>query len=151
MTRPKTRVDCALEEVKNELMAAQYSFVPFRSEHEGYAIVKEEVDELWDEIKKKPKERDLEKMRKEATQVAAMATRFMLDCTGDTYVHVSTLRVPMETEKSLFLLLLTELEAWKDLRPEMREHPLMKHLGHELSTIIHRFRQKYAEQKDAKE
>lgn len=48
-----------------------------RSIHEGYAILKEEVDELWDEIKKhKPCSPCI---RKECVQVAAMALRFLLD------------------------------------------------------------------------
>ena len=53
-------------------------FPPFRSEHEGYAIILEKLDELWDEVKKK-KPRDKHLMRKEAIQVAAMATRFLID------------------------------------------------------------------------
>ena len=48
-----------------------------RSAHEGYAIILEELDELWDEVKKKQPDR--EKMVKEAKQVAAMALRFMLE------------------------------------------------------------------------
>ena len=47
----------------------------FASLHEGYAVIKEEFDELWDEIK----ERDysLERLEEEATQVAAMAFKFL--------------------------------------------------------------------------
>lgn len=41
--------------------------------HEGYAILLEEVDELWTEIKAKVI--DPAKVRKEAIQVAAMALR----------------------------------------------------------------------------
>ena len=55
---------------------------PFASPHEGYAVIKEELDELWDEIKKKAIERDTEKMRREALQVAAMGLRFAIDCCG---------------------------------------------------------------------
>jgi hypothetical protein len=58
---------------------------PFNSRHEGYAILLEELDELWDIIKinhaKKPECRD--DMKKEAIQVAAMAIRFIEDCCGD--------------------------------------------------------------------
>ena len=53
---------------------------PMRSPHEGYAILLEEVDELWDEIKaQKP---DVDKMEKEAIQIGAMALRFVLDVCG---------------------------------------------------------------------
>ena len=52
-----------------------------QSAHEGYAVLLEEVDELWDEVKKNPSKyahRDKD-MRKEAIQIAAMAIRFVLD------------------------------------------------------------------------
>jgi hypothetical protein len=45
--------------------------------HEGKAIIEEELDELWDEVKKKrPSKKAL---RNEAVQLAAMAVRFILD------------------------------------------------------------------------
>lgn len=54
--------------------------------HEGYAVILEELDELWDEIKKNPKKMDAvergfweRKRREEAIQVAAMALRFVVD------------------------------------------------------------------------
>jgi len=75
--------DKALAEIKDELLRAQYAFTPFHSDHEGYAVIKEELDELWEEIKKKPKERDKAAMRIEAKQIAAMAVRFMLDRTEE--------------------------------------------------------------------
>jgi hypothetical protein len=52
---------------------------PFNSAHEGYAVLLEEVDELWAEVKKRRSERDDERMGLEAIQVAAMAVRFLLD------------------------------------------------------------------------
>lgn len=66
-------------EVLEELARARASFPLMASAHEGYAILLEEVDELWDEIKKSPKKRDLAAMRKEAIQVAAMAIRLLED------------------------------------------------------------------------
>lgn len=49
----------------------------FRSNHEGFAILKEEVDELWGAtIKQGADDFDV---RAEAVQVAAMAVRFILD------------------------------------------------------------------------
>lgn len=47
----------------------------FRSAHEGYAILKEEVDELWDAVRAD----DLDHAAMEAVQVAAMAIRFICD------------------------------------------------------------------------
>ena len=53
----------------------------FNSAHEGFAVLLEEVDELKNEVWKKAEKRDIEKLRKEACQVAAMGFRFMVDCT----------------------------------------------------------------------
>lgn len=64
-----------IEDVVTELDRAERTYPPFRSPHEGFAILWEEVDELWDEVKRKsPRHAD---MRKEAVQVAAMALRFL--------------------------------------------------------------------------
>jgi len=53
------------------------------SPHEAWAILREEVDELWDEVKGKHPERN-ERMYGEAVQVAAMALRFLLEaCDGE--------------------------------------------------------------------
>lgn len=60
-----------LAEVMEEITKARFRFSPMKSGHEGYAILLEEVDELWTEIK--AKEPDWIKTRKEAIQVAAMA------------------------------------------------------------------------------
>ena len=50
----------------------------FNSTHEGFAVLKEEVDELWDEVKSNaPKDR----LREEAIQVAAMVIRFIQELT----------------------------------------------------------------------
>jgi hypothetical protein len=67
------------EEVKAEVDRATSIHGPFASAHEGYAVLLEEVDELWDEVKKKKQNRDLGNMRKEAIQIAAMAVRFVKD------------------------------------------------------------------------
>ena len=48
----------------------------FSSTHEGYAIIQEEVDELWDGIKKND---DRKLLKEEAIQIAAMAIRFCID------------------------------------------------------------------------
>jgi len=69
------------EAVSMELSSARAKFAPFNSAHEGYAVLKEEVDELWEEIKRKNNSK--EAMRKEAIQVAAMAFRFIQDVCGD--------------------------------------------------------------------
>lgn len=55
----------------------------FNSAHEGYAVLAEEVDELWDEVKKKARSRSQFALLKEAVQVGAMALRFALDVVAD--------------------------------------------------------------------
>lgn len=64
-----------LDEVASELRKATDKFLEFNSAHEGYAVLLEEVDELWHEVKKN----DPTRSREEAIQVAAMAIRFILD------------------------------------------------------------------------
>lgn len=65
--------------VTKELHDARQLFPQFNSHHEGFAILKEEVDELWDEVKKKEAKRSKVALRKEAKQVAAMAIKFLAD------------------------------------------------------------------------
>lgn len=64
-------------EMVGEVARAKSMWPPFNSAHEGYAVLAEEVDELWDEVKVNQKKRDLTKMKQEAKQVGAMAIRFM--------------------------------------------------------------------------
>ena len=59
-----------------EICIAKHNWPPFNSAHEAFAVLKEEVDELWDHIKTNQKKRDLKAMHDEAIQVAAMALRF---------------------------------------------------------------------------
>lgn len=69
------RIDAALALVREELIRATSKFGKFASTHEGYAVILEEFDEMWDEIKLNSLDRACE----EAVQVAAMATRFLVD------------------------------------------------------------------------
>lgn len=66
-----------------ELAYARGNFAPMVNAHHGWGLLREEVDELWDEVKLKTENRDPVKMRKEAVQVAAMALMFIIDvCDG---------------------------------------------------------------------
>ena len=64
-----------------ELEKATAKFGPFASAHEGWAIIQEEMDELWEEIKAKHATDEVRRtfLRNEAKQVAAMALRFLMD------------------------------------------------------------------------
>lgn len=69
-------------EVHAETLRAMGKFPPFNSNHEGWAVIKEELDELWDEVKKADPHDPV--AREEAIQVAAMAVRFVHDlCDAD--------------------------------------------------------------------
>lgn len=71
----------AVREVGLELARAMGKFGPMASPHEGWAVIREELDELWDHVKKNSG-RGLY-ARKEAIQVAAMALRYAVDlCYG---------------------------------------------------------------------
>ena len=72
-----TKEEIALNEVISEYEQATQKFGSFASTHEGYAIILEEVDELWTEIKQNSNKTT---MRSEAVQIAAMGLRFMVDC-----------------------------------------------------------------------
>ncbi len=67
--------------IQKEYYIATTKFGAFASTHEGYAVILEELDELWDCIKTKGT--TLDELREEAVQVAAMAIRFMIDCLED--------------------------------------------------------------------
>lgn len=73
-------IQVVLNEVYDELKSATEKFGPFRVPHEGYAVILEELDELWDAIKDNQK---FPEHRKECIQIAAMAIRYVLDlCEG---------------------------------------------------------------------
>jgi hypothetical protein len=62
-----------------ELQNAKAKYRPMASAHEGWAVIREEIDELWDEVKKKPSKRDTIAMYEELVQIAAMAQRMAAD------------------------------------------------------------------------
>lgn len=74
----------AIIDAKDEIRRANsLGFGPARSAHEGFAILLEEVDELKAHVWMNQKNRDIEKMRTEAIQVAAMAIRFAAQCRNE--------------------------------------------------------------------
>jgi NTP pyrophosphatase (non-canonical NTP hydrolase) len=83
---PVEALDCgtALSMAMDELVKAREKWPKFNSAHEGYGVLLEEVDELWEHVKVNQKRRDLHAMRKEAIQIAAMALRFAVEVCDDT-------------------------------------------------------------------
>ena len=63
-----------------ELSKAESKFPGgFHSLHEAYAVLAEEVDEVWDICRQKDDRRDRWKLRGELVQVATMALRAVLE------------------------------------------------------------------------
>lgn len=74
--------DIIINAIENEFMDATREFGAFHNAHEGYAVLLEEVNELWDNIKLNQKKNPnrLKLVKQEAIQVAAMAIRLIYDC-----------------------------------------------------------------------
>lgn len=70
--------------IEFELFQAAAEYGPYASAHEGFAVILEELDELKAWVWRKEEERDYGQMLEEAIQVAATASRFVLDvCCND--------------------------------------------------------------------
>ena len=76
-----TRLNYAMQEVADEYGRATKSYPPMNTPHEGYAVILEELEELWEQVRHKQIDHSKALMRDEARQVAAMAIRFMVDLT----------------------------------------------------------------------
>ena len=69
--------------IRDEMEESVLKYGAFHSFHEAYGVLKEEVDELWDEIK--IREHDYDKIYQEAIQVAAIARNIALCVTFGIY------------------------------------------------------------------
>lgn len=69
------RLDKILAEVRVELEKAIKKHGGMCSAHEGHSVIREELDELWDEVKADRGYQD--SARKEAIQVAAMGVKYI--------------------------------------------------------------------------
>lgn len=69
------KIEDAMRLVVNEYARAS-ARGNYSSDHEGYAVMLEELDELWEEIKSNPRDKRL--VCDEAVQVAATALRFLV-------------------------------------------------------------------------
>ena len=71
-------VDEAVGLIVEEFTRASNRYAPFNSPHEGYAVILEELDEMWTDIKRNGNP------TAEAVHVGAMALRFLVDlCRAD--------------------------------------------------------------------
>lgn len=76
----------ALELIEREYATAAQRYERFNSPHEGWAVIKEELDELWAEVK--ANRGDQLAAAGEAVQVAAMCVRYLVDLCHAEEEHV---------------------------------------------------------------
>lgn len=76
-----------------ELDSAMRKWPATHSPHEAYAVIKEELDEFWEEVRRKQTEHDPAAMYAELMQIAAMAARAAVD------VVMPTIIGPRRTER----------------------------------------------------
>lgn len=76
----------ALSKVEIEVDRATRAHAPMATRHDAYAVLLEEVDEFWTEVKKNPAKMNATEqtawrtnMRDELVQIAAMAVRSLTD------------------------------------------------------------------------
>lgn len=67
-----------LNSVSFEVNRANSLYGDFHSLHEAYAVLLEEVDELWEQVRKKEEDRSPGRIVEEAIQIAAVALRIAL-------------------------------------------------------------------------
>ena len=82
MVTKRPQYEMVLRAIMLELETAEKSFPALNSLHEGYAVILEELDEAWDEIKVKQKNRSRVMIERELIQTAAMCVRTIVDVLG---------------------------------------------------------------------
>lgn len=70
MTRPAFYTDIEAEVLRSAKHGTEFSNL-----HEAYAVILEEVDELWDITRLKKRDRNREDIESELIQIAAMAVK----------------------------------------------------------------------------
>lgn len=78
-TEEEKLLETLLDSVRDAVTIETAKYGIFNTTHEAYGILLEEVDELWEEIKKKRRDRNMQNMHEEALQIASIAVRFALD------------------------------------------------------------------------
>lgn len=71
------RIDEAFKQIENEYLRATDLYPDLHSNHEAYAVIKEEMDELWDAIKKSKETHGNKEIREELIHVGAMVVRYL--------------------------------------------------------------------------
>jgi hypothetical protein len=68
-----------IQAVADEVRSASAKNPGFNSAHEAAAVIREEYEEFWEIVKLKTEKRNLQYMRDELIQIAAMACRAVVD------------------------------------------------------------------------
>lgn len=76
-TAIQARQGRALRDVAAEMQRAAARHRPMAGPHEGWAVIKEEMDELWEHVRADTGRS--EAAQQEAVQIAAMALRYITD------------------------------------------------------------------------
>lgn len=63
------------KDVQDEIAAARKKHGAINSLHEGYGVILEELEEFWEQVKRKDSKRDYKEIYSELVQVAAMAQK----------------------------------------------------------------------------
>lgn len=72
-------LESLLDAIGDEVKRAEKLHKPINSLHEGYAVIAEEMDEFWDQVKLRSEKRDPVSVRTELIQTAAMCVRTILN------------------------------------------------------------------------
>lgn len=73
--------DILARDIIDECKRARSLYPAFHTAHEGFAVLLEEVDELWEAVRLKQSHPDrTKKILEESNQIAAMAMRIRIDC-----------------------------------------------------------------------
>lgn len=73
------KIDDMLALVRAQIVKNENDWGPYHSAHEAYGVTLEEMDELWEHVKTKQKNRNINAMLSECLDVAACAIRFAYD------------------------------------------------------------------------
>ena len=71
-------IESILSKIEDECYKGIEQHGEFNSLHEGWAVLYEEVDELWEEVRKKKAFRSAENIKTECIQIAAMALKIVV-------------------------------------------------------------------------
>lgn len=106
----------ALALVVQELERVEGMHGPLLNLHHAYGVLKEELDELWDEIKKKSKDRAPAAIAMEASQVATVALRLLIHLVDQKHLDIAA-----DTRAFCDYLFTRHADHWRKEMPTLDE------------------------------